>query len=54
MNNKEWLTKEHPQWDAICDWVALGNDPKKLRDKFKISMVIMYHLQSLMNKELQQ
>ena len=46
-DDKEWLTNKHPKYQEIKNWVALGNDPKKLRDRFKISRAMMASLEEL-------
>jgi hypothetical protein len=46
-DDKEWLTNKHPKYQEIKGWVASGNDPKKLRDRFKISRAMMASLEEL-------
>lgn len=46
-DDKPWFSEKLPNYEEVCHWVARGNDPKKLRDKYKVSRSTMSYLQKL-------
>jgi hypothetical protein len=46
-DDKPWFSEKLPNYEDVCHWVAKGNDPKKLRDKYKVSRSTMSYLQKL-------
>lgn len=46
-DDKPWFSERSANWDQVCDWVSQGNDPKKLRDKYKVSRAVMAKLEAL-------
>lgn len=46
-DDKPWFSERSPNWDQVCEWVTQGNDPRKLRDKYKVSRAVMTKLEAL-------
>ena len=46
-DDKPWFNERSSNWNAVCKWVQDGNDPSKLRDKYKVSRAVMAKLEAL-------
>jgi hypothetical protein len=46
-DDKPWFSERSDNWNEVCEWVSQGNDPKKLRAKYKVSRAVMSKLEAL-------
>lgn len=46
-DNKEWLNEGMPEWEKAEEFVKGGGDPRKLRQKYKVSKQHMTYFESL-------